>query len=387
MWEQEKKKIINNAISAYLLLMISWSFLLIKENRLINNDFVKNHSKASTILHISIFIVYVIFIYFWFLDIFSIFSIWLNTIIAAIFFIVILAFMILWIYKASNFEKFDLWETIKIKDKTVLDITKDWDFWEKDKLTLIFSYIPFIGYIFSSKYDKNPEVKSILRFNVFSSSIITIIYLLWYGNLTSLILLIYIIFIAFIWVNLFGKSELINFNLSPLFDAEKQVKYLKYGLKYLKNYLKSDFKHFEDIKKEQEEIEKNLENLEIEKLSKLEDFNLSKIIIYIPIINFISLFQKENKLKFHIRNAIILSLIFIIFSLLVFYNIYSYKIFIVLAFPISFWIWNLYKSYYKMPFIYEIYEFFAFVKNLFIKNKNKFNEKRKEVKEVNLKVK
>ncbi|MGB2111038.1 MAG: hypothetical protein ACPHY8_04125 [Patescibacteria group bacterium] len=38
--------------------------------------------------------------------------------------------------------------------------------------------------------------------------------------------------------------------------------------------------------------------------------------IYIPIINFVCLFQKNKKQKFHIRNGIILSILFIVLFLI-----------------------------------------------------------------------
>ena len=39
-----------------------------------------------------------------------------------------------------------------------------------------------------------------------------------------------------------------------------------------------------------------------------------------------------------------------------------------------------------MPFIYEIYEAFRYLKNIFFKSKQKIDEKRKTINEVNLKI-
>ena len=47
--ENINNKIINNAVSAYLMLFISWMLLINKSNPYINNDFVKNHTKSSII--------------------------------------------------------------------------------------------------------------------------------------------------------------------------------------------------------------------------------------------------------------------------------------------------------------------------------------------------
>ncbi len=383
---QENNKIIKNAISAYLLIFLSSVFLFIKENKLINNKFVKNHTKSALFLHILLFINFLIFIHFKFLDIFSVFWIWANIIIADIWFFIILAFMIIWVYKAYSGEEFSLWNFIKIKNKSFLDITKDGNFGEKDKLTLIFSYIPFLGYIIWSKYDKNKEVKNILRFNLFISALITIIFLLWYEELTKLTSLFYIIFIAFVWVNLFAREELINFRLPDIFSPNEKLKFQKALFKYLKYYMTWNFKSFEEVKKIVDEKYYSNELREIEELKNLWDIKINKKLIYIPIVWLITLFSKNTKQKFHIINSLVLNIIFLLFLSLSLLNYFSLKIFIILLFPICFWFWKLYNSYYKMPYIYDLYELFISAKNIFIKSKKDLDEKRKEVKEVKYKV-
>jgi len=62
MSENINNKIINNAITAYLMIFISWMLLLNKSNPYINNDFVKGHTKSSIIIHIMLIINYIIFI-------------------------------------------------------------------------------------------------------------------------------------------------------------------------------------------------------------------------------------------------------------------------------------------------------------------------------------
>ena len=67
MSENINNKIINNAVSAYLMLFISWMLLINKSNPYINNDFVKNHTKSSIIIHLMIIINYIVFISYKFL--------------------------------------------------------------------------------------------------------------------------------------------------------------------------------------------------------------------------------------------------------------------------------------------------------------------------------
>jgi hypothetical protein len=62
MQEKIEQKSINNAIAAYLMIVASWFFPLNKDNKYINNDFVKKHTKSAFILHILLILNFVIFI-------------------------------------------------------------------------------------------------------------------------------------------------------------------------------------------------------------------------------------------------------------------------------------------------------------------------------------
>jgi hypothetical protein len=55
-------KIKANAKSAYFLLFVSAAFFLSKKNELINNSFVKSHTKIAFIIHMLFLITYIIFI-------------------------------------------------------------------------------------------------------------------------------------------------------------------------------------------------------------------------------------------------------------------------------------------------------------------------------------
>ncbi len=82
MQENIEQKSINNAISSYLMIIASWFFLINKDNKHINNDFVKKHTKSAIILHLLFILTYVIFIYNWLFKNIIIFSYWLNILIA-----------------------------------------------------------------------------------------------------------------------------------------------------------------------------------------------------------------------------------------------------------------------------------------------------------------
>ena len=108
--------------------------------------------------------------------------------------------------------------------------------------------------------------------------------------------------------------------------------------------------------------------------------------IYLPIINFIFIFQNENKHSIHIRNGIILSIIILIIIILNAFLILNYKWLLLILFPICFGIWKLDDIAYRMPYIYELYRLYKYIWFILKKSKKEINKRKKEVVEVNLKV-
>jgi|TARA_Y100001960_G_C14512735_1_gene747302 hypothetical protein len=49
---ETNKKIKANAVSAYLLIFVSIFFLSNRNNPLLNNDFVKTHTKSAFLIHL-----------------------------------------------------------------------------------------------------------------------------------------------------------------------------------------------------------------------------------------------------------------------------------------------------------------------------------------------
>lgn len=384
---QINKIIKNNAISAYLMFGISWAFLFVKKNKNINNPFVKNHTKSAFLIHLLIFINILIFRHykvFWNINFYN-FS--LNNFISNVFFILSILTLFLWVYKAYKWDFFKIWEIFKINsEKKLLDINKDWNFWEKDKVTFILAFIPFFWQILTSKYSKHENIKEILKLNTFVSLIFCFLFINFYNNLNQILMLIYIIFVAFVWVNLFVKSELLIINLSKYFSFWELWKNFKIFFKYMKNYITWNFVEFKILYENEDKKIIQDQKITLEKMNLLNDLKWPKKIIYTPILNLFFIFVKENKNQIHIRNALIISFLMIFFITLCFLKIFSFKILILFLFPISFWIWNLEKIYYKIPFIYDLYELFSWFINFFKKSKKFISEKKKEVKEVKIKV-
>lgn len=386
MQENVEQKSINNAISSYLMIIASWFFLINKDNKHINNDFVKKHTKSALIIHLLFILTYIIFIYNWLFKNIIILSYWLNIIVADILFIFLFSMLLYGMYKASKSEYFNIWWFLKASRNISLDINNDNKLDEKDKLTIVASYIPFIWYIIWWKYE-NKQVQNILTLNMFISVIITLIYILWYSNVSTLLILIYIVYSVFVWVNLFTRNELVSINLPYYFSPNWKIELQKNFLIYIKNYISWNFKWLKEIIKEEKDKKETKYKSESININKLEKVKIPEFLIYIPIINLFLLFIRENNNKLHIRNGLIITLISILMLILIFFGYIPSTLLLLLLFPICFGLWKLEIKYYKMPYIYEIFLFIIKMKNLFLKSKQDLKEKHNEVNEVNLKVK
>ncbi len=386
MSENLNQKIINNAISAYLMLFISWMFLVNKHNPYINNDFVKNHTKSAIVIHLLVIvntIIFLIYKLFWDIQLFW-FS--LNIAIANIIFLLIWIIFINGIYNASIWKQFNIWNFIDKAKWINLDLNNDNNFDEKDKLNLLISHIPFLGFIIWSKF-KNEKTEDIIKLNLFISLLISLIYILWYDDITNILSLFYIIFIVFSGVNIYTREELLTIKLPYYFLPKWKIALQKILFKYLLYYFKWDFKEFEIVKEFQFKKDAENETEDLKYLNTLENLKLNKNLIYIPILNNIFLFQEKNKYTFHIRNSLIINIIFLILLILIFFSIISSKWLLLILFPICFGIWKINEINYKMPYIYEIYRFLNYIKNIFISSKKVLKEKKEEVLETKFKVK
>ncbi len=82
-----------------------------------------------------------------------------------------------------------------------------------------------------------------------------------------------------------------------------------------------------------------------------------------------------------------ITLFFIIFIILNYYNYLNNSNYILLLFPIFFWYWYINsRPAYRIPIIYDLYEGLVFIKNIFIKTKKTIKEKQAEEHSENMKV-
>lgn len=391
--EEEKsnihKKSINNAISAYFMVLISVTFLFNKKNQFLNNDFVKSHTKVAFLIHLSFLLTYIIFISFSFLQNISILEYNLNYILASSIFTFLFIGLLYWVHKANSSKKFKIWELINIwSTHKIIDINWDWKLDEKDKLTLILSYVPFLWYFIQWKYYKNKSVNNIIKLNLIISIIITLIYISWNKNITLLFLLFYIIFAVFSSINIVVREVVIWVNLSFIPNIWEIISSLKSFIKYLKNYLwNKEFIWISEIKKIYKENKINTEIKDNSNLKKLKITKFPNFLIYFPFINIISLLAINSNKKIHIINWVMITIFFIIFSILNFYWYIPNNSYIILLFPICFWLWYINSRIaYKIPIIYDLFELLVYIKNIFIRTKKVIKEKKAEVHSETIKV-
>lgn len=383
------EKVKGNAISAYLMVFISGLFLLNKTEPNINNSFVKSHTKSAMLIHLWFLITYIIFISNWIFSSYNFLWFWINNIITDIIYIWLLILLINWIYKAKNGKTFNISENINIsKTKNIIDINWDGEVSEKEKLTILLSFIPFIGFVNFANYSENKTIIEWVRLNIFISLILSLLLIFWYTNLSTLIILAYLVLITFIWINLFTRNELISIKLPEVFSPFNLYILFITIKDYLKNYFNSkDFKWFNIIYKENIEKVENEEKQNEENLKSKKELKLPKFLIYIPIINLIFLFLKNTKYSFHIINAMIINILLLILLLLSILWYINNNLYLLFVFPILFWIWySNNKLAYKMPIIFDIYELFVNMFLVFKSSSKKIKEKTIEENEISLKV-
>lgn len=382
-----EQRIKNNAVISYLYIIINISFLIWKNNKLINNNFVKSHTKSAILIHLLFLINTIVFSIYWLPLYYEIMWYTINDIIAISIYLVLFWILLFWMYKAYSGKEFIL-SDLNWKDNISLEVDSETNFSEKDKLSIILSRIPFVWFYISWQFKKNKLIKNNIKLNLLVTSIISVLYIYESIQLASLLLLVYIIFITFTAINIFIRNKTISINLDNILLPNEILNNIIIWYKYLLNYFKkeNDFVNFNLIKdkflKEKEIKDNKLETI----LNTKSSFKLNNNIIYIPFVNLITIFNLDVKEKIHILNWLIITLIISILILSFWIN-NSYQI--ILLFPIAFWLWylNAWILNYKIPIIYNI---FSLINNIFLFFITVFN-KVKKIKntqtEVNLKVK
>lgn len=383
---QQNKKIINNAISAYFMIFVSVFFLFNKENKYLNNQFVKKHTKSALLIHLGFFLSYFVFIHLWAFAGIMIFWKSLHIISASISCLILLWILIFWMYKAQKSQDFILTDFLHIfKMQKIQTSSQNIDLQEREKMNFIMAHIPFIWFVNYAKNSEKKYIQNATKLNLFVSVFFVLFLSFDFINISNFLLLIYSIYLVFIWINIFTTNNIFTLDLDFIPSPEKKYFLTRAWFEYMRNYFSgTKLEKFNYYYEKQREISLENSKINYQNIQTLPDISGPKWLIYIPIINFVCLFQKNKKQKFHIRNGVILSILFILLFIITVFTQLEAILLVLLVFAFCYGYWYLkYNPVYKMPYVYMFYHFFE---KLFGKTKD-FNTKYNKQEEVHLSVK
>lgn len=267
--------------------------------------------------------------------------------------------MLYGIYRASRWELFAIWDVIKVS-KTQKIAWIHWeevDFNEREKLNILLAYIPFVGFYNFPKHQNNEFVIHATRLNLLITIILILLYNFGFVNLAILAMLIYVIYIVFVSINLFTTEKIIEIRLHDVFAPEKKYYFTQAIFAYLGAY-----RTWKDLQKLSTYYTQILEQVEAEKkedyenMISLPDLRFPKFLIYIPFINLVYSFGKINKYSSHIRNGVVLTILFIIAVISLKISNFSYGFLYLFLVVICYWIGYIHTTpSYKMPYVYMWY--------------------------------
>ncbi len=380
------QKTINNAVAAYLMILISWAFLLNSSNESIKNDFVRSHTKVAFLMHIGLLLTVIIFVWFDFLKWYFFLDFSVNHIVATSIFTTLFLWMLYWMYSAMNGKKivFTSWEKVLHVQK-ISHIWKNNVVEEEDILTLILTHIPFIWYIIQGLHWDIPAVKNISHLNMIISIIIMAIFLLWYGNIASLLSLFYIIAIVFSSIHMLIQGSLIWIDVSFIPTPERKIIIQTTLIAYLKNYFgkTQTFVWFSELQKHI--ISQRAKSIEKQREEQkgFPDFTLPLFLIYMPFVNIITIPKRHSQYNTHIMNGLYITVISLCIIILSLFGIVNIWIWLFLLFPICFGIGYAYsQKCYRMPYVYDLHLGVLYIVSFFKTSKKILKEKHKEEHEV-----
>ena len=369
------------------MIFVSSMFLFNKTNPLLNNDFVKQHTKSAFIIHLGFLMSYLIFIFYWLADSIQIFGFSMNVILASAICIVLFLLMLFAIYKANKWEYFSIWEILTIKDTTqsFWFSQQDTQLEERDKLTLFLSYIPFIWAYIYTQNRHNIYVEHASRLNTFMTVVFILLFAFGLNNLALAAILVYIIYIVFVSTYLFINNTVFQIHLPLTFSAEKKYIFTHAIGKYLKHYFSGkDIQSLSHYYSELTQIYKQKEELNLQNINKLKNYRFPKIFLYIPGINIFFFFARKTNMVFHYTNGVIISILFFLsLGILNFTWMPGELFFLFLLIMIFGFGYSQTRIAYQMPYIYMFYIIFE---KLLGKSK-KFNTTYNVEKSVTLEVK
>lgn len=222
--------VIKNAISSYLMILISGAFFLSK-NENVKHPFVLQHTKNAIPIHLLFVLVYLVFIHFWLFSNVNFGNIFLNKIIVGVLFIFIFLWLLRGIYLANKWiypSNSKIFEGIQLNFSMGANTTHENSneaLEEKEKLTIILSLIPFISPFIYTKDNKN--IQNTSKVCLYTTFLILVLITLWKTNIATFFILLYSIFIAFSSLFLFTKWEIFIASLEKIWFPFEIYSYVK----------------------------------------------------------------------------------------------------------------------------------------------------------------
>jgi len=380
------KKVIWNAVSAYFLFFVSISFLFNKDPN-IWHPFVKSHVRVAFFLHI-LFLCMLILMAFPIGNGIAFFGYTLNSIVTIAASIIIFSAIFFGIYKAHKWETLsisELFEHGKKWSSEIMQQSSTKNIWEEEKTLLFLSHLPFIGYIVTGERIESTKIRNIILLNIIISCTGVFLYTVWISSLASIIFLLYIIWSIFQGIRIFAGENMILLNLHNIPTIrEKYILQKSFLTQLVRHLFRRKFISLSDIKKGKTEKLLDTEKAYKENLSKLSPSLIPTFLFYIPVINIIWIFFLRTQQKLHIKNGLIISMIFWV---IVFFYWIHHPMLYLLLFPICFWIGQRDNIAYIMPYIYDIWNFISLTlyktTHIFSRAKELKNTTKKEVMKMN----
>lgn len=306
-------------------------FFLWSKSPYINHAFVKSHVKSAFCLHIIMALTLFIMSYPFLI---SIHILWysLNTIITATLCLIIFSGILYWMYMAHK------WKTVTIGEifhkawtpKDFISSYKSEKISEENSLILILAHIPFFGYIIYPRHKELDHMRDITQLNIIVTLVSVLILIAGFTSLASLLMLTYIVYSVFQAVMLSTQWEITTLNLDKIPTPWEKFIIQKSLLQYIWNNLKKkDFIPLQKIIETKVAAAKQQESID----------------------------EKSTTWKygFHIKNSLILIILFII---CVFIFSWDSSVLTLFLFPIFYTIGYKDRKAYRMPYIYNIYSVF-----------------------------
>ncbi len=307
------KKIRWNAAVSYALAFASLAFLTSK-NPNFNHPFIKSHVKVAFWLHcLLLFMLY--FMSYPFLRNIKIFTLSLNDIITAVLWILIFWALLYCSQRAYKWELVGLShlssggkEGITLLKTHKIDGSR-----EKEKALIILTHIPLFGYYLAAQNRENQQIQHIALLNLIITILCLIVAFFELKSIASLIFLSYIVWSMFISLRLIFADEYTEIDLSIIPAPEEKYILQKALLIYVKNIFDTQtFVELKTLRDSLRERHRNKEQLELQSLQELPDFQYSPLLLSVPLVNLLWLIYQESKEKKRIISGAILSLLLIL---------------------------------------------------------------------------